>query len=1168
MKKRKSILLVLCLFLFITGQAQVSKTINVTTPGTLSTLLTATELSTVTHLTVIGNIDARDFKTIRDQLYVLNTLDIKDINIAAYNGLAGTNGNVSDNPVNAIPEYAFYNKNSLTSIRLPESATSIQPWCFYNNTGITSITIPLSMKTIGEYAFQDCSKLTSIIIDNATVVIGGSAFYKCIALSDVRLGNNVVSIGNASFSTCTSLTSFTVPPSVKTLGTWTFSNCTGLKNIDILASVTELPEYIFDQCTNLTDIKLPATLVTVQQLAFRDCWLLRSVVFPNSLKTIKTNAFLNCKAITELDIPNSVNTIGSGAFYGCISLKTLTIPCSVSNLDAYTFYNCIVLETINVKSYQPISTIPTDYYNSIKVFENVDKTKCILNVPYKAKKHYQVADQWKDFQNIVENEFGVSTDTLKLNISPNEGVRGEIGLSSNSSWTVSSDKSWLVVSPLSGINDGKITFVAGRNDSIGTRVAKVLLTDAAGIPQKIEIIQNGKQIQIDLNAGKLTKYFTNSEKSLVNNLKLTGTMNPIDFKLIRDSLPALNTLDLSGVKISAYQGNAGTSQDYNYNYAADEIPDYAFYTNIGGIGKSSLVSLILPLKLNSIRKLAFSKCSGLSEMYIPKSVKIIESQAFDGCTGLKKIMVSNRIPVPLTFNGYDQSVFSNIDKNTCQLIIPYNTKQLYLNASVWKDFTNISEYPSYLFLSLDTLRINSKTGNTISLGIQSNVSWTASPDSTWLKFKTSTGVNNDSLTLIADPNPNMAPRATTVRLTSLQLEPECFTIIQDGQTVSMKVVAGTLITAIPTEIKKNVTNLVLTGTMYARDFTVIRDSMPDLIKIDLSKVRILANTDTIQSGYYYWFESHPAKEIPMNAFKRDVNLESSKILSSVILPDTTVTIGEAAFSGCTGLNELKINGQTTTIKNNAFDGCKRLEYFDIPETVKSIGAGLFDDCTNLKSVTINAPITTIPGSMFNTCTNLLTLKLPNTIRSVGSYAFYGCSKLKEISLPLLTSIGEAGFIYCTGLTEFHIPSTVTSIGEWGFAGCVNMKKIYADGTNPALITLGYNVFSNIPTSTCTLNVPIGSKPLYVAAEQWKNFMNIEEITTGTKSMNESNIRVITERGKLIILNAEFGNIAQVYNISGIKITEQTIKNNQINILLPTGIYLLRVGNFSDKILIK
>jgi len=61
--------------------AAVSKTVNVTTAGTLSTQLTTTEMTSVTNPTVTGNIDARDFKFMRDGITNLAVLDISGVNV-------------------------------------------------------------------------------------------------------------------------------------------------------------------------------------------------------------------------------------------------------------------------------------------------------------------------------------------------------------------------------------------------------------------------------------------------------------------------------------------------------------------------------------------------------------------------------------------------------------------------------------------------------------------------------------------------------------------------------------------------------------------------------------------------------------------------------------------------------------------------------------------------------------------------------------------------------------------------------------------------------------------------------------------------------------------------------------------------------------------------------
>jgi len=58
------------------SNSQIYKTIDLTTSGTLSSLLSNEEKRNVTNLTLTGNVDTRDFKCMRDEMSVLSVLDI------------------------------------------------------------------------------------------------------------------------------------------------------------------------------------------------------------------------------------------------------------------------------------------------------------------------------------------------------------------------------------------------------------------------------------------------------------------------------------------------------------------------------------------------------------------------------------------------------------------------------------------------------------------------------------------------------------------------------------------------------------------------------------------------------------------------------------------------------------------------------------------------------------------------------------------------------------------------------------------------------------------------------------------------------------------------------------------------------------------------------------
>src|ERR1035437_4775035 len=151
MKKIFLFLMSLCLSLMM--QAQLSRTVNITKAGTLSSLLTTDEMDSITNLSIIGTIDARDFQIMRDNMPILSVIDLSAANIVAYYGDKGTNNYTSNYFANTIPNYAFYlftwngfdGKTSLTSITLPTSVTAIGDNAFSNCRGLTSILIPASI---------------------------------------------------------------------------------------------------------------------------------------------------------------------------------------------------------------------------------------------------------------------------------------------------------------------------------------------------------------------------------------------------------------------------------------------------------------------------------------------------------------------------------------------------------------------------------------------------------------------------------------------------------------------------------------------------------------------------------------------------------------------------------------------------------------------------------------------------------------------------------------------------------------------------------------------------------------------------------------------------------------------------------------------------------------
>lgn len=873
-------------------QAELSKTVTVTQPGTLSTLLTADELSKVTELTLTGTIDQRDFLAIHDAMPALTKLDLRQITIAAYT--YSDSWGVTNYEKGYIPYGAFWDKKKLTTVLLPDNLIGLGNYCFCNCTGLKDMVLPNSVITIGTEAFDNCSSLSSI--------------------------------------------------------------------------------------------KLSANLNVIQDYALTNCSTLTTIDLPKSLKKIGFSAFSNCTNLRCLTIPDSVTQLGGGAFFNCSNLKSITISASVSNLYHNTFKNCTLLDTIRLLSYEPIKT-NTEYSYESQAQEDLNKQTCTILVPYRSAAIYRASKSWKDFLNIVENESGVLPAQDSLTYVSEMGATGTIDLTSNASWSIHSDKPWLKVYPNSGTGNARITYTLDANDTFQLRSGNLILVDVNQIAQKLFFTQLGMKRVIVNSSGNLTRQLNRTEKSTISNLKLTGTMDARDFKLIKDSMPVLDKLDLSEVGITGYVGNGGTTENYDFTYLKDEIPESAFYTNIGGKGKK-IKTILLPKNLSGINRNAFMKCNLLSEIHLPKTVSKIGCQAFDGCTGLRKIEVGNPAPVGLSICWYDYGVFNGIDTSITTLSIPYRTKSAYLAANQWNKFTRIEESPNYLEIGATIDRVDDGHQNLLQHDIHSNVQWTCTSDSSWLKVVRSTGTGDEALTYQVDANTSLGPRSAVLRIRSAELDDALITIVQDGKGIQFNQQAGTLRTAISPTLKKKLTHLVVSGSMDARDFKIIRDSMPSLIKLNLSKASIKYYNGADGTLDEFYQTIYPANELPSRSF---TYYNENSVLRTVILPDSLISINYCAFDCCVALEEVTFGNVVKTIGSSAFYKCRKLTKVILPPKLTTLGTNVFQYCTGLNEIYLPGSLTKLDANAFGGCTNLKTIQIyasnPGTI-SLGSTAFY------------------------------------------------------------------------------------------------------------------------------------------------------------------------------------
>ena len=201
-------------------------------------------------------------------------------------------------------------------------------------------------------------------------------------------------------------------------------------------------------------------------------------------------------------------------------------------------------------------------------------------------------------------------------------------------------------------------------------------------------------------------------------------------------------------------------------------------------------------------------------------------------------------------------------------------------------------------------------------------------------------------------------------------------------------------------------------------------------------------------------------------------------LTSIIIPDSVISIGNGAFARCSNLVSVTIPDSVTSIGIGAFELCESLTSITIPNSVTSIDVDTFR-MSGLTSIVIPDSMTSIGNGAFG-ISNLTSIVIPSNVTSIGDGAFERCSDLASITveegnsvyhsdgnclietasktviagcktsiLPTdgsVTKIGGAVFVNYTDLTSIVIPDSVTHIGKEAFLGCTGLTSITFEGT--------------------------------------------------------------------------------------------------------------------------
>ena len=602
-------------------------------------------------------------------------------------------------PVTKIADSAFSNKmsgyvkphDSLTSVKLPSTLTSIGARAFYDCTNLSNadlaactglktigdrafcataladVKFPASLSDIGKYAFATC-KLTNVDLSGCTQLrsVSDGSFYNNEGIISVKLPSTLISIGANAFDNCTGLLNVDLSACTEltTIGSYAFRNSAltavefptslvdvsgftdcKLTNVDLsgCTQLRSIGEDAFYKNKELVAVKLPSNVEIIDKDAFMSCEKLADVNFTacTSLKTIGVNAFC-WTGLTSVTLPSSVSSLGVGAFAQCFQLKNadLSACTGLTVIEGSMFSECKALTSVKLPT--SVTVINNKAFAFCTSLSGMDLSSC-LNLTRIEEKAFYGDSSLSDLKlskalvSIGNEAFSACTELSSLDLSVCTSL-SEIGESAFNKISVTSLSfpSSLETIGRCAFNDcSSLTSVSWPNDSKLTTLTG--FSGCTSLP--VSVYNEGVSLPNVSAIGDAA--FTNcsfESVTIPSNIREIGY-----YAFSTDSYEYENKLKeltiMAGVETIGESAFAGCPITGTLN-----IPETVREIKYAAFAGTKITGLNIADGVETIGEWAFNDCVELegSTIVVPESVALVGCEAFYGVTKPLTVVFRNR----------------------------------------------------------------------------------------------------------------------------------------------------------------------------------------------------------------------------------------------------------------------------------------------------------------------------------------------------------------------------------------------------------------------------------------------------------------------------------------------------------------------------------------------
>ena len=883
-----------------------------------------------------------------------------EIGAFAFNGCQNLGSVALPESLTTLGSYAFYSCKLLKTIKIPSGVTTIPYGCFLECSLLESVTIPEGVTTIGEFAFF-CSNIKELILPSTVTEIGDNAFYRpksiiCNAATPPTLGDNAFDND--------------ITPSIKVplqsiaayrqaVGWKNFTNYYGGEVVadGITYRIDENGAMVAAAETSLTEANIPSAVefegnqypvIKINDKVFSGNTNLKAVTLPEGLVEIGAFAFNECKNLASVALPESLTTLGSDAFQSCKSLRAVKIPSGVTAIPNHCFRGCSSLESVTIP--EGVTTIGSEAFNTcnlnaLTLPESLEAIGRMAFCGNRSLKSVNIPAKVKTIESSAFASCGLTDLVIQ------EGVQ--------------------VIEEYTFINNSlKNLTLPSTITSIGESVfydnyyLQLIICNAATPPTLGDnAFDNDITPSIKVPLQSIAAYRQAvGWKNFANYYGGEVVADGITYRIDE------NGAMVAAAEVTLTEANIPSAVEFEGNqYPVIKINDKVFS------GNTNLTSVTLPESLITLGGEAFSGCQSLKIVKIPSGVTAIPGYCFDGCSSLESVTIPEGV---MTIGD---GAFYACSINT--LTLPESLEKIGIGAFSYNRVLKSVNIPAKVKTIEERTFIScGLTELVIPEGVQTidNYAFEYNSLQNLTLPSTITSIGDEAFRYNNDFQSIICNVATPPALGDNAFR----------SNISIKVPMASIVAYRQAEGWKNFTNYY-GGEVVADGITYRIDENGAMV----AAAETSLTEANIPSAVEFEGNQYAVTKINDKAFSDNTNL------TAVTLPESVVTLGSDAFSGCQSLKTIKIPSKVTAIPDRCFVSCSSLENVTIPEGVTTLGLYAFSNC-RFKTLTLPSTITKIDDGVFSHNNNLRTITCNAvTPPMLGNNVFY-YSATSSVKVPL------------------------------------------------------------------------------------------------------------------------------------------------------------------------